>query len=276
MISIRHLAFDFHNTPRIYAEHRLPPNRAFHSAIGSLLVAVALAGCGQDSSSSAASPDSTASGLSPEQVVAPPPASPPSASVPTSPTPSKPIVPVTPGNAAPSISGSPITTSIAGNAYTFAPIAADADGDRLSFAITNKPFWASFNTATGVLSGTPSAADIGTYKNIVIAVSDGKAQAALPAFSLSTLATATGSTTLSWSAPTQNVDGSVLTNLGGYKIYYGTSATSMSRVIEVTNPSLTRYVVENLPSTTWYFSITTLTSAGRESQPSGVISVTIS
>ncbi len=272
MISIRYLAFDFRKGLR----------SGFNLAIGSLLIATVLSGCGEDSSSSASASGSGSVTQATEQDLGPAPTAPvpaapaPSVPAPLTPAPSTPVAPAPPVNAAPSISGSPTKTSIAGNAYTFAPVAADPEGNRLSFTINNKPAWASFNTATGVLSGTPSLADIGTYKNIVIAVTDGKVQAALPAFSIDTLAGATGSTTLSWNAPTQNIDGSVLTNLGGYKIYYGTSATSMTRVVDVNNPSLTRYVVENLAPSTWYFSMTTVTSTGQESRPSSVISITVS
>ena len=67
-------------------------------------------------------------------------------------------------------------------AYSFAPSATDADGDALIFGIDGKPAWAAFDTATGVLSGTPTAADVGMHRGIVIWVSDGKAQTMLPAF----------------------------------------------------------------------------------------------
>ena len=59
--------------------------------------------------------------------------------------------------------------------YHFAPWAADANGDRLMFAIANQPQWAAFDTTTGVLSGRPGAADVGTYWNILIYVTDGQA-----------------------------------------------------------------------------------------------------
>ena len=79
-----------------------------------------------------------------------------------------------------------------GNAYSFRPNAADADGDTLTFSVANKPGWANFNTSTGRLNGTPSAADVGTYANITITVSDGTADASLAAFSIQVVGTATG------------------------------------------------------------------------------------
>ena len=61
----------------------------------------------------------------------------------------------------------------------------DPDGQELRFAIANAPAWATFDVATGRLSGTPGAAYAGTTAaNIVISVSDGIASATLPAFSI--------------------------------------------------------------------------------------------
>ncbi|MCG8021109.1 MAG: putative Ig domain-containing protein, partial [Candidatus Thiodiazotropha weberae] len=92
---------------------------------------------------------------------------------------------VTDTNRAPTISGSPATSVAEGRSYSFAPSANDADGDSLSFSIANRPSWASFNTSTGVLTGTPGMDDAGTTSNIRISVSDGSATASLSAFSIS-------------------------------------------------------------------------------------------
>ncbi len=91
-------------------------------------------------------------------------------------------------NNAPTISGSPATSVSQGSSYMFAPVAADPDGDALIFGIDAKPAWASFNTATGQLSGTPAAADVGMHRGIVVWVSDGTAQTVLPAFDLRVMA----------------------------------------------------------------------------------------
>ncbi|WP_233081720.1 Ig-like domain-containing protein [Rheinheimera soli] len=92
---------------------------------------------------------------------------------------------VTNVNDAPTISGTPAITLAQGVAYSFVPTAADVDvGTTLTFSIANKPTWASFNTATGALTGTPGNADVGATTGIVISVSDGELSAALPAFTL--------------------------------------------------------------------------------------------
>jgi hypothetical protein len=88
-----------------------------------------------------------------------------------------------PSNRAPVISGTPVTSVAEDSAYVFQPTASDADGDSLTFSISNLPSWASFNS-TGLLSGTPKNGDAGPYKNILITVSDGAASASIGPFDI--------------------------------------------------------------------------------------------
>ena len=173
-------------------------------------------------------------------------------------------------NHAPTISGTPTASVNAAAPYTFTPSAADADGDTLAFTIQNKPAWAAFNTTTGRLSGTPATADVGTYSNIAITVSDGKTSTALTAFAIAVTTVSNGHATLSWTAPTENTDGSTLANLAGYRIRYGTSASALTQTIVIDNASVTTYVVENLSPATWYFAVTAVNSQGAESSNSNV------
>ena len=172
-------------------------------------------------------------------------------------------------NSAPIISGAPANAVMTGDSYSFAPAASDPDGDALTFSIQNKPSWASFDSATGRLSGQPLLGDIGTYTAISISVSDGKATTALPAFSVEVAQTALGAMTLSWTPPTQNEDGSTLTDLAGYFIYYGQSPGSYPNRIRIDNPSISTYVVENLLPDTYYVVATSFNIAGVESRYSG-------
>ncbi|WP_340679257.1 FG-GAP-like repeat-containing protein [Paraglaciecola sp.] len=87
-------------------------------------------------------------------------------------------------NRPPVISGSPALSVTADSVYAFTPSASDADGDGLSFSISNKPSWASFNAVTGALTGSPTSSDIGTTAGIVISVSDGEYSASLQSFNL--------------------------------------------------------------------------------------------
>jgi hypothetical protein len=178
-------------------------------------------------------------------------------------------------NRAPTLSGSPPSNVSAGTAYAFQPSASDADGDKLTFSVQNKPSWATFSTTTGALSGLPTTSNVGAYANIVISVSDGKTSVSLPAFTLNVIQAGSGTAALSWQPPTQNTDGSTLSNLSGFKVSYGTSSAALNQVVTLSNPGLTSYVVTGLGSGTWYFAVTAYNSDGIESNLSNVASKTI-
>jgi hypothetical protein len=86
----------------------------------------------------------------------------------------------------------------------------------------------------------------------------------------------TGSATLSWIAPTTREDGSALTNLAGYKIYYGRMSGTYDYTVEISNPGVQTYVVEELVSGDWYFVLSAYDSSDVESNPSNEVSRTIS
>jgi hypothetical protein len=176
------------------------------------------------------------------------------------------------GNQAPTISGTPPAQTMQDQQYTFTPTASDANGDTLTFSITNKPAWATFTASSGVLSGTPTAGQVATYSNIQISVSDGTTTTSLPAFSITVVATATGSATLTWNPPTQNTDGSTLNNLAGYKVYWGTSQGNYTNSVTVNSPGLATYVVDQLTPATWYFAVSAINTVGVESALSNVAS----
>jgi hypothetical protein len=159
-----------------------------------------------------------------------------------------------------------------GAAYSFTPAGSDADGNPLTFTIAGKPAWATFDTTSGKLSGTPSAADVGTYSNITISVSDGSATVSLAAFAIQVVATSTGTATVNWSAPTGNTDGSTLSDLAGYRVYWGTTQGKYTNSVSLNNPGLTSYVVDQLTPATWYFVVTALNKSGVESSYSNVAS----
>ncbi|MGH8137873.1 MAG: putative Ig domain-containing protein [Steroidobacteraceae bacterium] len=214
-----------------------------------VVAALVLAGCGGGSGSADATSAQTA-----------PPAS----------DPAPPAPPV-----APTISGTPVSSVNSGTKYTFTPSAKDPSGKSLTFNVQNKPAWASFDAASGTLSGTPDAASVGNYGNIVISVSNGAASASLPTFSITVSEVANGSATVSWVIPTQNVDGSPVTNLAGFHVYYGTAADSMTQMAQIANAGVATYVISNLSPATWYFGVKAYTSTGAESAISNVASKTI-
>ncbi len=176
--------------------------------------------------------------------------------------------------ATPTISGVPPASVNVGSAYNFVPTASDS-GSTLTFSITNKPSWASFNTTNGALTGTPGAANAGTYSGIVISASNGSASASLPAFSITVNEVSNGTASLNWTAVTQNTNGTALNDLAGYKVYYGTSANAMNTVVDVANPTVTSYIVSNLSSGTWYFGVVAYASDGSRSALSNIGNKTI-
>ena len=168
-------------------------------------------------------------------------------------------------NTAPVIAGTPATEAVVGTEYSFTPTATDADNDTLTFSISGRPAWAAFDSATGRLSGTPAAGDVGSYNGIVISVDDGTDTADLAPFSISVTASATGSITVSWTAPTENDDGSPLTDLAGYKIYYGTEPGNYTTRVDVDSAGVTTWVIDELPAGTYYLAATSVNGIGVES-----------
>jgi hypothetical protein len=231
----------------------------------SVVLSSTLAACGGDSSGSATSAQTT-----PETpvVTAPTPA--------PSPTPSPTPSPAPSANNAPTISGTALAAATAGQGYSFTPTASDADKDTVSFTIANKPSWAAFNATTGALTGTPAAKDVGGYSGIEIAATDGKAVTALPAFAITvSAAVATNGVEVAWTPPTQNDDGSTLTDLSGYKIHYGTVSGDYTGSVSVDNAGITRYAVETLPKGKIYIAMTAVNAAGAESDFSKEVAVTV-
>jgi hypothetical protein len=115
-------------------------------------------------------------------------------------------------NTAPTIDGTPQNAAATGATYSFQPNARDAEDDVLTFHIDHRPPWATFSIATGRLRGTPSAADVGSYEDIVITVTDGAELTALEPFTITVGEPGTAAATLSWRAPTENTNGSPLTD----------------------------------------------------------------
>lgn len=169
-------------------------------------------------------------------------------------------------NSPPTISGNPQTAVMMGNSYSFTPTASDPDEDQLTFSVENLPVWALFDASTGEVSGQPLLADVGVFQDLRITVSDGIDSASLAAFSVTVTQGALGSVTLSWTAPTQNVDGTALTDLAGYRFYYGTSSGSYTNQVQIDNPSINTYVIENLTPETYYIVATAIKRSGIESR----------
>jgi hypothetical protein len=120
---------------------------------------------------------------------------------------------------------------------------------------------------SAVVSGSNSAATpIGTASTPASGSSDSSSSATT---------SSSQSVTLSWSAPTENTNGTALTNLAGYVIYYGTSATAMTQQINVNTVGMLVYQIPDLAPGTWYFQIMSVNSAGVQSSASATVTMSV-
>jgi hypothetical protein len=208
------------------------------------LFSAALAACGEDSSSPAAAAPSPSSGPRPATGLP---------------------------NASPTIQGTPRAQVEAGQAYDFRPAGTDPDGDILSYFIVNRPSWATFDTATGRLHGTPSTAHQGAWAGIQIGASDGVAQASLPLFAITVGGAPDGAVVVGWSRPAQNTDNSALTDLAGYRVYWGTDPNRLQHSATIRTIAQTNHLVEPLAAGTWYFAVTAFNEQNVESDASPTV-----
>ncbi|MGA8706141.1 MAG: Calx-beta domain-containing protein [Steroidobacteraceae bacterium] len=125
------------------------------------------------------------------------------------------------------------------------PVTADASGKGFNFALTDVSGSAAF--------GSPATATI-TVPNA---------------------SSTTNAVTLSWLAPTENTDGTALTNLAGFHIYYGTSESNLTEEISIGTIGQLTCVIDELSSGTWYFEVVAVNSSGNQSGPSTTVSATI-
>jgi len=75
---------------------------------------------------------------------------------------------------------------------------------------------------------------------------------------------------VSWTPPVQRTDGSALTDLAGYRVYYGKALNSLTRIIDIRNPGQTSQFIDDLDTGTWYFAVTAYTNEGLESEMSNL------
>jgi hypothetical protein len=176
------------------------------------------------------------------------------------------------------ISGTPATTATVGKYYSFTPTVVAPAGSSLTYSVSNKPSWTQFSSTTGSLAGTPGAANAATDSDIVMTVSDGAKSASLAAFNIavqSASSAATGEATLSWSKPTDNTNGTPLTNLAGYVVRYGTNPAALTSQISVASANTTDVEINNLSPGNWYFEVASVNTANMESEFSSAVSKTV-
>ena len=79
--------------------------------------------------------------------------------------------------------------------------------------------------------------------------------------------------TVTWKAPTENTDGSLLTDLAGFHLHYEQDGDD--HVITIANPTIDIYVIEMFPSSgEWAVSMSAYNTAGAESALVGPVLTT--
>ena len=172
-----------------------------------------------------------------------------------------------------SISGAPNRQVVANQPYWFRPTANDPNGAALKFGISNQPGWSDFNAITGEITGTPTVADVGVYRGVTVTVTAGTQMRAL-AFDVEVVQVGTSSVTLTWVPPTENSDGTPLTNLAGYRLRYGVQSGNYTSVINLANPGLATYVLSGLAKGTYYVVLSAYSQTGVESSYSNEATAT--
>jgi hypothetical protein len=153
-------------------------------------------------------------------------------------------------------------TAIAGTDYTSKQGELSwANGDTapktFSIPVSNaKPFSGTKTLAIAIADGTNVV--LGSSTSAIVTI-DGDAAAA----------TGTAAT-LSWTTPTTNTNGTPVTTLTGYHIYYGTSESALTQSIAVSGATTTTYEITGLASGTWYFAVAADAADGTESARSAV------
>jgi len=167
---------------------------------------------------------------------------------------------------------SPTSASTMDTADTAVSLAGTASSDLGIFQIA----WANDRGGEGVANGTDSwqtasiNLELGENK-ITVTAEDTAGTTTSRSIVVNRQSGQTGLATLSWVAPAARTDGSPLTNLAGYKIFYGRMSGIYDYQIDINNPGILTFIVENLVSGDWYFALTAYDSDGLESDHSNEV-----
>jgi Calx-beta domain len=161
-------------------------------------------------------------------------------------------------------------TAIAGTDYAsergmLAWASGDAAPKSFTIPISNaKPFSGKKTLAVAIAGAID--ARLGSANTSAIVTINGDAAATTAA---------TGTATVSWTAPTLDTNGSPLTDLAGYNLHYGKTPTTMTNVIAVNDPASGSYVIGNLAPGTWFFAVVAYNAQAVESTLSSIVSKTL-
>jgi hypothetical protein len=180
-------------------------------------------------------------------------------------------------NAAPTISTAIIEPAQVGASFDYQPLVKDPEGDPLRFSVVNLPTWASLDSSSGRISGTPGPTDAGVYEAISITVADASHQVATAPFSITVNPSLEGHgiASLQWESPPSKVNGQPLDDLAGYRILYGRSSSDLDHSILIPDPGTTTYQISMLSSGVWYFAVVAVNDGGLEGPPTTVATKSI-
>ncbi|MEX2123313.1 MAG: fibronectin type III domain-containing protein [Woeseia sp.] len=171
---------------------------------------------------------------------------------------------------------SPISTSEMDTTDPTVSLAGTASSDAGIYEVS----WSNDRGGEGVADGTDSwqtngvALVLGENK-ITVTAEDVAGETTSQSLIIHRESGENGSVTLAWNAPTARIDGSPLTNLAGYKIYYGRMSGVYDYEVEIDNPGVSNYVVEDLVSGDWYFALAAYDANGLESEHSNEVAQNI-
>jgi hypothetical protein len=91
------------------------------------------------------------------------------------------------------------------------------------------------------------------------------------------VSTASADINLSWTAPSEREDNEPisLSEIAGYKVYYGTSERNYTNSVNINDGSADGYTFKSFSAGTYYFALTTYDTAGRESQYSAEVVIVV-
>lgn len=191
--------------------------------------------------------------------------------------------PAIPSNAPPSIVAEGADAQV-GLAFDYQPVVQDRESDTLRFTAVNLPPWASLDSASGHISGTPGPDDAGLYESISITVADARHEVVTAPFSITVNPApdavdaqeyGDGVASLQWEMPPSKVSGEPLDDLVGYRILYGRSSSDLDHSVMVEDPATTNYQVSGLTSGLWYFAVVAVNANGFEGPPTTLASKSI-
>ena len=80
--------------------------------------------------------------------------------------------------------------------------------------------------------------------------------------------------TLTWNPTTTNTDGSPITDLGGYVVYYGPASLSYVEQLDVGNVTTFQWLIDVEPGSTQYFNVSAYDTSGNSSDYNGEVAFT--